>query len=74
MINFNLTFVSIECPICNYKDEIQLVDAKSEKVIFCLNCKENIKLSDSEASVHNGIENMNKALKDLENIFKRFGK
>ena len=43
------------------------VDVKTEKTIFCHNCKVNIKLSDNEASVKTGIDNMSNALKKLEN-------
>ncbi len=74
MINFNNIWVDIECPKCGYQDVIQLIDAKSEKMIFCHNCKITIKLSDSEASVHTGIDSMTNALKNLERTFKNFGK
>jgi hypothetical protein len=74
MIDLNYMWVEINCPRCGYIDEIQLIDAKTEKTIFCHNCKVNIKLSDNEASVHSGINNINSALNELENIFKKFGK
>ncbi len=73
MINLNYLWVGIECPKCKYIDEIQLVDAKSEKLVFCHNCKINIQLLDNEGSVHSGIENINKAFKDIEDLFKNFG-
>ena len=74
MIDFNYIWIEIECPKCNYQDEVQLIDAKSEKSIFCNNCKCVIQLQDSEASIHTGIESINNAFKDLEDIFKNFGK
>lgn len=74
MIDFNYIWVDIECPKCNYQDEVQLIDAKSEKSIFCNNCKSIIQLQDSEASVHTGVESINNALKDLDDLFKNFGK
>ena len=74
MIDFNYIWVDIECPRCNYQDEIQLIDAKTEKIIFCNNCKCSIQLQDSDASVHNGIENINNALQQFDDIFKSFGK
>jgi transcription elongation factor Elf1 len=74
MIDFNYIWVDIECPKCNYQNEVQLIDAKSEKSIFCNNCKSIIQLQDSEASVHTGVESINNALKDLDDLFKNFGK
>jgi len=74
MIDFNYIWVDIECPKCNYQDEVQLIDAKSEKSIFCNNCKSIIQLQDSEASVHTSVESINNALKDLDDLFKNFGK
>ena len=74
MLNFNNIWVDFECPKCGYQDKIQLIDAKTEKMIFCHNCKSNIKLSDSEASVHTGIDSMSNALKELERTLKNFGK
>lgn len=74
MINFDNIWVDFECPKCKYRDDVQLIDVKTEKTIFCHNCKVNIQLSDSEASVHTGIESMSNALKELEKTLKNFGK
>jgi uncharacterized Zn finger protein len=74
MIDFNFIWIDIECPKCDYKDEVQLIDVKAEKTIFCNNCKSFIQLIDKEASVHSGVENINRALKDLNDILKKFGK
>lgn len=74
MIDLNYTWVDIHCPKCNYQDEIQLIDAKAEKLIFCNNCKSSIQLQNSNASVHTGIESINKAFKDLEDLFKNLSK
>ncbi|MBI5539674.1 MAG: hypothetical protein HY951_06415 [Bacteroidia bacterium] len=74
MINLNYTWISINCPKCSYEFDIQLIDAKSEKNVYCHNCKLTIRLQDSEASVHTGIDSVNNAMKEVENIFKNFGK
>lgn len=74
MIDFNKIWVDFECPKCNYSDEIQLIDAKTEKTIFCHNCKVCITLKDENASVHSSIDSMNSALSDLEKMLKNFGK
>lgn len=74
MINFNNIWIHFECPNCNYESDIQIIDIKSEKTIFCHNCKSKIELKDSDGSVHNSIETMNASIKKLNNIFKKFGK
>ena len=74
MIDLNYTWFDIECPRCKYADEIQLVDAKIEVLYFCNNCKVKIQIQDNEGSVHNGIDTMNNIFKDLDKLFKNFGK
>jgi hypothetical protein len=74
MFDLNWTWVEIECPNCKYQDEIQLVDAKTERVIFCHNCKSSIELKDSDASVHSGIDSINRAVREFEKALKNFGK
>ncbi|QHS55457.1 hypothetical protein GWR56_07855 [Mucilaginibacter sp. 14171R-50] len=74
MIDFNSIWIDIECPQCKYIDEIQLIDAKAEKLRFCNNCKVKIQLKDSDGSVHSNIETINNAFKGLEEIFKKIGK
>jgi len=74
LVDLNYTWLIIECPYCNYQGEIQLIDAKSNKTIFCHNCKVSIHLKDETASVYTGIENINKAFKDLENLCKKFSR
>lgn len=74
MLDFNYIWVDIECPKCKYQDRIQLIDAKTDKSIFCNNCKSIIRLHDKDASTHYGIDNINNALKDLDDLFKNLGK
>lgn len=69
MFDLNYLWVTVECPRCHYKDEMQLIDVKNEVVVFCHNCKTSIQLIDDSASVHSGISGINKALDDL---FKNF--
>jgi hypothetical protein len=74
IIDFNKTWIDFECSNCSYLDEIQLVDVKSEKEVFCHNCKSKIHLNDQDGSVHSGIENMNNAMKKLVDTFKKLDK
>ncbi len=70
MIDLNYIWIDIECPHCHYETQIQLIDVKTEIIIFCNNCKSSIQIIDSEASTHTGIESINNALNDFENLFK----
>lgn len=74
MIDLNYIWVDIICPKCNYKDEIQLINAKSEISVYCHNCKSSIQLEDKDASIHTSIDTVNKQMKQLQNIFKKFGR
>ena len=70
MIDLNQMWVDIECPKCGYQDEIQLLDAKTERTVFCHNCKINIKLTDGEASVNNMIDSINSAFNEFDDLLK----
>lgn len=72
--NFDHEWIEFNCPHCSYINEIQLLDAKCEKTVFCPNCKFSIKLIDSEASVHTSIESTKKAIKEFEKALKNLGK
>ena len=70
MTNLNYIWIDLECPNCHYADQIQLIDVKTERTIYCNNCKSSIKIVDQDASVHNSIDEINNILDDLENLFK----
>jgi transcription elongation factor Elf1 len=72
--DLNRTWVSFTCPSCNYTDDVQLVDVRSEKTIFCHNCKSSIQLVDSDAAVHKGVHDINDAMIDILNTFKKLGR
>ena len=67
-----LIWIELQCPNCNYKAEVQLIDVKCERQHICYNCKSLIRLTDMDSSVHNGIKSINKALSDLKKSFKNF--
>ena len=74
MVNFHLVWFDIECPKCGYSDSVQLIDVKTEKTIFCSNCKVLIQLKDEGASVHHGVETMQNAINKLQETLKKFGR
>lgn len=71
MLDINKSWVDIPCPQCGYLEAVQMIDIKTEKLIFCHNCKTSIKLIDSEASVDVGIKKINQAFENLMNSFKK---
>lgn len=74
MFDLNKQWITMECPNCGYQDDIQMIDVKTEKTVFCHNCKKMITLHDADASVHSGVKRINNKFKELENLFKNFGK
>ncbi len=74
MFNLNKTWIDFNCPNCRYINTIQLIDAKTERTVYCHNCKSSIKLIDGDASYHKGIQKINDSMKQLENLFKNFSK
>lgn len=74
MFDLNKIWIDIACPKCKYTDIIQLVDVKTEKIIYCHNCKVSIQLKDSEASSHQATNRINNTLKNIEDILRKFGR
>jgi len=70
MFNLDEIWIDIECPKCNYSFEIQMIDVRLEKVVYCPNCKCSIQLHDSDASVHTSTRDINIALSDLDKTIK----
>ena len=75
MFNFDEIWIDIKCPKCNYSFEIQMIDARLEKVVYCSNCKCSIHLKDSNnASVHTSTRDINNAFKELDKTLKNLFK
>lgn len=74
MFNLNYKWIEINCPKCGFGFGVQLIDVKTERNVYCHNCKVTIHLQDSEASAHTGIEKIHSAINDFKDIFKNHGK
>lgn len=72
MIDINQIWIDLACPNCGYQDIVQMIDIKSEKIIFCHNCKVNITMIDAEASVHSGVDMINDVFKKIEKTLNKF--
>jgi phage FluMu protein Com len=63
---FDNAMVEIACPRCGYVQDVQLLDARLERRIFCPACKWAIQIVDDSASLHTSLERADQALKDLQ--------
>jgi uncharacterized Zn finger protein (UPF0148 family) len=68
---FEKDFVSVDCPVCGYPFEIQIIDARLGARVYCPNCKVSIQLvgDDLERTRHE----VDSAFEDLANTLKRMG-
>jgi len=67
MLEISKTWITINCPKCNYSVEVQLQDAELESSIYCHNCKQTIRIIDKDASLFRGIESIENAFEELNN-------
>ena len=72
MMNLGNEKVDINCE-CGKTHKASFQDVINAKTIKCT-CGRYIKLTDKDGSVKKSVTDVNKAFKDLENAFKRFGK
>jgi len=73
-MNLNLKWIDFNCPNCQYINSVQIIDIKTEKKVFCHNCKSTIQLLDQNASTSTSIKRIETSLKNLQNTLKNFGK
>lgn len=66
-------FIDLECPRCGCVQDVQLIDVRLQRLIFCPACKSQIQLVDGGASIHAAAEQVERSMKDLINAFGRLG-
>ena len=64
-INLDNVEVEIECPRCEFFNEIWLGQARLRDVVVCRGCKANIQLDDSMNSVRRARRSMCRAMQEL---------
>lgn len=74
MLLLDNTWISFNCPKCQYLNDVELIDVKTEREFFCHNCKVKVVLKDYEALTHTSIDKVNSSIKELEKLFKKLGK
>lgn len=73
MFSIDGVFIDLGCPRCGYVQDVQLIDLRIQRLIFCPACKSRIQLVDADASVHAGAEQIERSMKDLFNAFGELG-
>ena len=66
-------FIDLCCPRCGYIQDVQLIDVRLQRLIFCPACKSRIQLVDVDASIHAGAEQIEQSMRDLFNAFGQLG-
>ena len=68
---FDNVFITLDCPICQYGIDVELLSVRLEEIIYCPCCKATIQLVDEEASMHVSQEGVDSAMADFESALKR---
>jgi phage FluMu protein Com len=67
-------FVDISCPRCGYIRDVEFLDVRLERRIFCPACKAVIELKDGGASVDASFESVDRAMGDLMKTLDKLGR
>jgi hypothetical protein len=73
-INLDNFEVEIECPRCEFANEIWLGQARLRGVVICRGCKANIQLDDSMNSVRKARRSIRRAMQDLRDTIAKFNR
>lgn len=72
MLDLGKQKITVKCT-CGKAHSAMLQDAINRKIVRC-SCGSSLQLKDSKGSVRKGVNDINRAFKDLENTLKRLGK
>jgi hypothetical protein len=62
---FDDAWIDLQCPRCGYVGEVQLLDVRLQRRVFCCCCKVAIHLVDDRASTDVGLRQAEAALRNL---------
>jgi predicted Zn finger-like uncharacterized protein len=74
MIDISKQKIEITCPNCKQQIAVALQQVAAEDTVECPSCNQQIALKDEGGSAKKSIQDINKSFKDLDNVFKKFGK
>lgn len=66
-------FIDLDCSRCGYVQDVQLIDVRLQRLIFCPACKSQIQLVDVDASMHTSAEQIERSMNALLNAFSQLG-
>lgn len=70
MIDLLKAKVTLNCPECEFENEVTLDQVAKEEEIICIGCLKTIKLVDQDKSTKTAAEDINKSLSKLKKLFK----
>jgi DNA-directed RNA polymerase subunit RPC12/RpoP len=73
VFNIDDVFIDLECPRCGYVQDVQLIEVRLQRLIFCPGCKSRIQLVDADASAHVGAGEIEGAMTELSAALTRLG-
>jgi len=65
--------VQLNCPKCGVTNSVTLGQIRQQATIFCSGCGVRINLKDKNGSMARGLDDINRALDDLERTIRHFG-
>jgi transcription elongation factor Elf1 len=71
MIDLDNNWIGFNCPVCGYADSVKFREVRLESTIWCHNCKKTIKLTDGNASVDATVKQVDRAMEELQKMFKK---
>jgi len=74
MFNISQQKIDFNCPECGLKNKVTLEQIEKQIIIKCSDCNKDITLIDKDGSAKRSVADINKAVKDLENTIKKFGR
>jgi len=63
------TKITLNCPECDFENEVVLKQVSKEEEIICTGCLQTIKLKDNDKSTSAAAEGLKKSLDDLKKVF-----
>ena len=58
--------IDVNCPVCNFGFEIQIVDAACQVWRWCPCCRSRIRLVEPGGEVHGAMEEIDSAMRELQ--------
>ena len=68
MIDFDKYTLDIDCPKCDFSNPVFMRQIRTEDVIICRGCKNNIQLQDYMGSFQTGLKQIQSALDELQKL------